>query len=346
MLAAVMMAVAVKASSGPLNLPDVPLTKSPMQLRGDEEPLFKEASNPWKYTSNMDELSGTDLLSRVKNMYNPKNNQGADVDLEAQKRYQDELNSLAQEVSEESDKIAQNQAQQDANNRGIRDEAGDLVTVHHNQNGEQSLYNLAASNANQIWASEHKWQSALLQATKVENFVAGADTDVISVLGEGAEALDAAKIELDNLQKESMAKVDDLDANCAQKLLDWSNQATGQVNDQTRSLVMVFERLERLQKTFDKAHDLVVTLLQELSAQMKTVTGLSTVGENEASLIQMHEKVKAALAMPVKKVMHTNHSIDESGFWHKMQVLKDAFELHTGQAIEPMEFLMQKFRDA
>lgn len=342
MLAAVMMVVVVAN----LPIPNLPTLKSPMQLGDDEEPVYTAGQEPWKYSTNMDELSGTDFMTRIKTMYNPKNNQGADVDLDAMRRFKDEVNSLADEVSAESDKIAQNQAQQDANNQGIRNEAGDLVTVHHNQNGEQSLYNLAASNANQVWKSQHDWQGALMQASKVENFVAGADTDVINVLGEGAEALDAANVELDDLQKTAMAKVDELDTNCAQKILDWSNQGTTQVNDQTRSLVMVFERLSRLQNTFDKAHDLVVTLLQELSAQMKTVTGLSTVGENEASLIQMHERVKAALAMPIKKVTNTNHSVDESGFWHKMQVLKDAFELHTGEALEPMELLAKKFRDA
>lgn len=334
------MVVAVAQSAG---LPNIPTLGSPLQVEGQEPPTATQ--NPWKHTSNMDEMSNTDLASRIKNMFKGENAAGSDVDLDAQRRYGDEMNALMDEVNAESDKIAANAKQQDANNDGIRSEGHDLITVHHNQNGEMSLFNAAASMSNQIWRSEHQWQTALQQAGKVENFVAGADTDVINVLGEGAEALDSAKGELEELQKSALAKVDQLDSGCAQKILDWSNQGTTQVNDQTRSLVMVFERLDRLQKNFDKAHELVVTLLQELSSQMKSVTGLSTVDE-PASLIQMKSRITAALAMPVKKVKDTNHSIDESGFWHKMQVLKEAFELHTGEALEPMEFLLQKFRDA
>lgn len=360
MLAVVMMVVAVAENVVPAHAgPNIPTLLSPLQAEGQEVPVYDETQNPWKHTSNMDEMSNTDLMGRIKNMYGGQGHQGSDVDLEAQKRYGDELAALADEVNAESDKIAANSKQQDANNDGIKQEGHDLITVHHNQRGEESLYNAAASMSNQIWRSEHMWQTALVQANKVENFVGAADTDVINVLGDGAQALDAAKDELASLQQEAMAKVDDLDENCAQKILDWSNQGTTQVNDQTRSLVMVFERLERLQKVFDKSHELVVTLLQELSAQMKTVTGLSTVDESggssllqeqdkqkQTSLIEMQSRIKAALDMPVKKVKDTNHSVHDTGFWDKVKVLVEAFELHTGEALEPIEFIMKRFRDA
>jgi len=347
MLAAFLVLVAGQSAFHP-GMPNIPTAMSPMQTAGIPHEEHTETANPWKFSSNM--VDGTtDLLSRIKHA----KHEGSDVNPEENAKLMAKMAGLADEVAAEADKISANERQQDANGDGIRQEGKDLVTVHHNQMGESSLYNLAANSANQIWKSEHNWQSALEQAGKVENFVAAADTDVIGVLGQGAQALDDAQTELTDLEKNAEAQVDELDQNCAQKLLDWSSESTTMLNDQTRTLKMVYERVDRMQKVFDKGHSLVVTLLQELSAQMKTVTGLSTVGtEGGESLLQtqehtkMAQRIHAALQMPVKKVRHTNHTVDETGFWHKLHVLKDAFELHTGQALGPMEELVKKFEDA
>jgi len=256
MIAALFVLVAGQSSFNP-GMPDIPTAMSPMQTAGIPHEEHTETANPWKFSSNM--VDGTtDLLSRIKHA----KHEGSDVNPEENAKLMQKMGELSDEVAAEADKIAANERQQDANDDGIRQEGKDLVTVHHNQMGESSLYNLAANSANQIWKSEHNWQSALEQAGKVENFVAAADTDVIGVLGQGAQALDDAQTELTDLEKNAEAQVDELDQNCAQKLLDWSAESTTMLNDQTRTLKMVYERVDRMQKVFDKGHSLVVTLLQ------------------------------------------------------------------------------------
>lgn len=318
----------------------IPYLSSPTNVEG--KPLPVESANPWKASS---QLTGNDdFLNRIKNMYSGDATQaeGNNVNLALQQQYANTLNALSDEIAGEAADVKAAQDSQRENEQGIIAEGDALVQVHTQEQAQATLYNAAASVANQLLLSEHSWQSSLGQAGKVEAFVAGDNNDVIHVLDGGATVLDAAKQQLDNLQEDALSRADKLKEECQGPLFDWNFDATKQANEQTHGLVDLLERSDRLMVDFDKAHAKIVEMIQVLASEQKEVSG-TTAGGQTTSLLQT--RAKAALAHPILPLK--GQSLEHIGFWSKLGVLKDLFEhKYEDEVLAPIAMIQKKFHDA
>lgn len=311
-----------------------------------DSPPPEMSANPWRSASQL--MGGHDMLTKLKTMYSGGDqSQPGGIDLEQQQKYITELNAMSEEIAQQSASVSAARAQQRENDKAIMAEGEQLMTVHSQEQAQASLYNAAASVANQLLLSEHGWQSSLSQADKVENFLANDDNDILHVLDGGATVLEAAKQQISDLQTDAVARADKLKVTCMTPLFAWNFDATKQVNDQTITLVDLTERSKRLTEDFAKAHEKIVDMIGVLTAMQKEVTG--TV-EAESSLMQVNAtllaRAKAALAQPILPLMQDGKGLDDIGFWSKLSVLKDLFEAKFGETLEPIAMLEKKFHDA
>lgn len=334
MLPVLLVLVAADAAEPSGNALSIPYLSTPSSIEG--KPIPVPSANPWRASS---ALTGTgEFLNKIRAMYKDADQpKGQEIDLEKQKQYVAEINTLSQQI--EAEAAAAKAAQDDANKNEERivKEGDALVQVHGQEAAQASLFNAAASVANQLLLSEHSWQGALGQAGKVESFVAGDDNDIVGVLDGGEAVLTAADKQLQELDDEVHERADELNAEM-KSLFEWNFKATQQVNDQTHGLVDLMERTARLTSDFDAAHDKIVEMIQTLASEQKDVHGATA-----ASLLQ--ERAQAAVTQPRGKLL-VDGGLDDIGFWQKLHVLKDLFETKFDETLEPISMIQKKFHDA
>merc|ERR1719453_2047238 len=152
---------------------DIPYLVSPTQAEQSE--LATVSQNPWKWESKVN------LFKTMETMYT----QGEGVALEAQKRYQKDIDGLKDTIGKEAAEIKAAQERQRRAEQGIYGEADGLNSVHNTEMSQMALFNAGATVANKLYLSETTWQRSLRQAGKVGQYVASDDSDVVGVINGG-----------------------------------------------------------------------------------------------------------------------------------------------------------------
>lgn len=334
MFAIFVLAAAETAEAGPQTL-HIPKLTSPTTPNLHDREIPRQNANPWFWTEGS-RTTGNGLSAKLKSMYSNERTRLPDgsFDQATQEQYIAAIADMNNAIQQADGTVAAADASLAQSEADVTDEAVALGQANKQEHAQQSLLNAGVVVSNENLLAEKMWENALQQAGQAEGYIGSHANSNIDTLDYGADVLSVANVQLQDLNDDANVRASQLLESCQSPLYEWNRNASTQINEQTRGLVDLLGRSERLFKDFDRAHEKIVEMINVLGTMQKKVPSF------------LEERAKVALAKPPVPLVMGGDGLHKTGFWDKLHVLKDMFEAEYDEALEPVELIKKKFHDA